>query len=439
MNKTSAINSQNQWLNKALEAASFAKYVVRRFIDDGCQQNAAALTYMSLFAIVPLMTVGFAMFSAIPAFETFGEQIQSFIFRHFVPTTGSEVQTYLESFSNQARSLTGIGVAFLVVTAYLMLSNIEKSFNKIWRTRENRKGLNTFLLYWAILSLGPIMLGAGLVMTTYLAVFVKDLDVLGVLPYALKFLPLVFTSATFTLLFFAIPNCKVSLKHAAIGGLFCGMLFELAKNLFASLVSNSSYQLVYGTFATIPLFLVWLYFSWLLVLSGAVLVRALSSYRSRIAPIYPDLVVATVILQEFWLKQSLGDSVEESDLLGSECLFGEDLSREQWERLRNAFLAHKILAITEQGSFVLARDLHTLSLWDLQLILNRKLRVLYQNKTLAQTASARHEKENAWYKKLLRIIDSQQDSHEASYSISLQELFSSAGSTQHDISSIRSL
>ena len=439
MNTSSTTHKGAHWLNYLLEAVSFARYIARRFIDDGCQQNAAALTYMSLFAIVPLMTVGFAMFSAIPAFETFGEQIQSFVFRHFVPTTGSEVQTYLESFSNQARSLTGIGVAFLVVTAYFMLSNIEKSFNKIWRTRENRKGLNTFLLYWAILSLGPIMLGAGLVMTTYLAVFVKDLDVLGVLPYVLKYLPLLFTTATFTLLFFAIPNCKVSFKHAAIGGAVCGIFFESAKYLFASLVSNSSYQLVYGTFATIPLFLIWLYFSWLLVLSGAILVRALSSYRRRVAPIYPDLIVGTLVLQQFWQRQSQGDPVDENHLLHSECLFGEDISREQWERLRNALLANKILAITEEGCFILARDLHSLSLWDLQLILNDKLRVLYQNKTLAQTASARHEKENEWYRQLLQIIGAQQNSHESAYSLSLQQLFSARGLSQHDTTHVSSL
>jgi membrane protein len=410
------------WWQRAQEAFSFCRYVVRRFIDDGCQQNAAALTYMSLFAIVPLMTVGFAMFSAVPAFESMGSKVQSFIFEHFVPSTGSEVQTYLESFSQQARSLTGFGVAFLAATAYLMLRNIEKTFNKIWRTRTHRKGLNNFLLYWAILTLGPVMLGASLVMTTYLAVFVKDIDVVGIMPLVLKYLPWLFTSITFTLLFMAVPNCKVPLRHAAIGGFVTAALFELAKNLFASLVANSSYELVYGTFATIPLFLFWLYFSWLLLLGGAELVRALSSYRSRFAEDYPDLIVATLVLQRFWKAQQHGQAIDEISILEDDWLFGRDINREQWERLRNILLQGKLLAVTESGDFVLNRDLHQLTLWDLQLLINRNLKTLYNDSNLVRLQQ-RSKASPEWHADLQKLVQQLASSHRELFALSLADLF----------------
>lgn len=411
------------WWQRTQEALSFSRYVVRRFIDDGCQQNAAALTYMSLFAIVPLMTVGFAMFSAIPAFESMGGKVQSFIFEHFVPSTGSEVQTYLESFSKQARSLTGFGVAFLAGTAYLMLRNIEKTFNKIWRARSHRKGLNNFLLYWAILTLGPVLLGASLVMTTYLAVFVKDIDVVGIMPLVLKYLPWLFTSITFSLLFMAVPNCKVPLRHAAIGGFITAALFELAKNLFASLVANSSYELVYGTFATIPLFLFWLYFSWLLLLGGAELVRALSSYRSRFAEDYPDLIVATLVLQRFWQAQQQGLAIDEISILEDDWLFGRDINREQWERLRNILLQGKLLAVTEAGDFVLNRNLHQLTLWDLQLLINSNLKSLYNDSKLVRMQNLRETTGAAWHGELQQLVQQLAQSHRTLFALSLADLF----------------
>ncbi len=405
------------------ECVAFCQYLVKRFIEDDCQQYAKALTYMNLFALVPLMTVGLAMFSAVPAFETLGASVQSFVFEHFVPSTGSEVQTYLESFSERARSLGIIGVAVLGVTAYFMLKNIEVSFNRIWRTRSHRKGLNNFLLYWAILTLGPVLLGTSLAMTTYVAVFVKSYDALGIVPMLFKYLPWLFTSITFTLLFVAVPNCKVPLRHAALGGFLTGASFEIAKNLFASVVSNSSYQSVYGTFATVPLFLLWVYYSWLLILAGAEFVRALSSYKSRFAPDYPDLVVGALILNKFWQQQHNGKAVDEKDILQDDWLFGHDINRGQWERLRNALLKERLLATTESGDYVLVRDLNHFNLWDLQLALHTPLASQYAERKLHHVADASGAASVAWYKNLQRIMNSQRSDHQRAFDIPLAKLF----------------
>ena len=142
-------------LQRITEVWDFWRFLLQRFIADQGTNSAAALTYTTLFAVVPMMTVTFSMLSAIPAFQGTGEQIQSFIFRNFVPSAGETLQQYLREFTTQARQLTWVGVAVLAATAFWMLVTIEKTFNTIWRVRQPRRGVSSFLLYWAILSLGP--------------------------------------------------------------------------------------------------------------------------------------------------------------------------------------------------------------------------------------------------------------------------------------------
>src|SRR5690606_3494761 len=145
----------------------FFSNLMEDFFAHECQKSAAALTYLTLFALVPLMTVVYSVFSLIPAFDGVAEQLQGVLFSHFVAESGQELQGYLAEFSSQARSLTGVGVGVLVVTAYWMLTNIEKTFNSIWGVSRPRKGIASFLLYWAVLSIGPLLLGAGLAVNTY--------------------------------------------------------------------------------------------------------------------------------------------------------------------------------------------------------------------------------------------------------------------------------
>ena len=127
-----------------VSSGQFLVYAVRRFLGDGCPQSAAALTYMSLFAVVPMLTLMYSMFSLVPAFQELGGQVEEFIFSKFLPSRGQEITQYLSEFSNQARKLSVAGVAIILVTALLMLSNIEKTFNHIWATTGGRKGLAGF-------------------------------------------------------------------------------------------------------------------------------------------------------------------------------------------------------------------------------------------------------------------------------------------------------
>ncbi len=334
----------------------FWRLLVRRFINNRGTSNAAALTYTTLFAVVPLMTVTFSVLSIIPAFQDTGEQIQLFIFQNFVPASGNTVQSYLSDFSQQARKLTWIGVGALAVTALLMLLTIEKTFNMIWRVRQRRRGMTSFLLYWAILSLGPLLLGAGFAMSTYFT----SLSLLSgphSLPGAaalLALMPLITSIAAFTLIYATVPNARVPFQHALAGGLFVAILLEVAKGLFALYVSLfPGYQLIYGAFATVPLFLLWVYLSWLIVLFGAELVCSLSFTRASRHRVLPKLLLLLGVLRVFLDHQQRGLAVGLRQLQTS----GWPLSEDDWLAVLTFLEGQQLVCESGTSQWVLCRDL----------------------------------------------------------------------------------
>ncbi len=351
-------------------------YLLSRFGIDRCSENAAALTYMSLFALVPLMTVIYTMASAVPAFQGLEENIQAFLFENLMPDTNSDIQNYLSDFSRQAKNLTGFGIAFLVITAVLMLRNIEKAFNNIWRTRENRSAISSFLLYWAVLGLAPLSIGLALGISTYLNTFAArfgNLDLLGVGAMALKTAPLFLSTAGFSFLYLAVPNCRVPYKHAFIGGFAAAVAFNIARSLFTTMVAGSSYTLIYGAFAAVPLFLLWIYLSWNIVLMGGVLVHSMSAYQSLEEAARPTVLKALDVLYLLWQRQKTGEYVREIELLDSKNSVVSGLDSETWSELRDTFLEHKLIAQDERGHFLLCRDLHAISFWQLKEWVNEEL------------------------------------------------------------------
>lgn len=334
----------------------FWRFLLQRFLADRGANNAAALTYTTLFAVVPMMTVTFSMLSAIPAFQDTGEQIQSFIFRNFVPSAGEALQQYLRDFTTQARQLTWIGVVILAATAFWMLVTIEKAFNTIWRVRQPRRGVSSFLLYWAILSMGPILLGGGFAISTYIASLslISGPDALLGVQTLLKFMPLLFSVAAFTLLYATVPNAQVPMRHAWLGGLFAAVLFEVAKMLFGLYVRLfPGYQLIYGAFATVPLFLLWIYVSWLIVLFGAEVVCNLgSSHQWRKRAVHRLLVVLGV-LRVFHERQQSGFKVRLRDVQRQ----GWMLAEHEWEEVLEFLEQQQLIASTGSGTWVLSRDL----------------------------------------------------------------------------------
>ncbi|UAW97533.1 YihY family inner membrane protein [Halopseudomonas nanhaiensis] len=343
----------------------FCRYLVQRFVEDNCPKNAAALTYTTLFAVVPVMTVSYAMLAAIPSFSEAGSQIENFIFQNFVPSTGVAVQQYLSDFSNQARQLTGIGVAVLLVTAFLMITNIEKSFNAIWRIRQPRRGVSSFLLYWAVLSLGPLLLGAGFVVSTYLtsmAFMGNESSYASAGRWMLGWVPLLLSMAAFTLLFVAVPNTRVPLRHGLIGGVLVALLFEGAKACFALYVALfPGYQLIYGAFAAFPLFLLWIYISWLIILAGAELVANLGNGSAWNRPVYPWVVNLLGLLRMLLDAQRKGETVDLHKVNRAGWVVHEHL----WLDLTGWLEARNLITRAHQGGYVLSRDLDRTEMADL--------------------------------------------------------------------------
>lgn len=249
-----------------------------------CLTGAAELTYVTLFAIVPLITVSYVAFSFFPGYHALGVQVEEFLFQHFLPETSADLVVYLKSFASQAKNLTWFGVILLIFSVQMMLRNIEDNLNAIWGVKRRPRGLLKLVVYWLTLSIGPVLLGATLTISTY--VFSLHLfggiggskalkTLLGVAPFLLTWL-------AFTILYVALPNIRVTLWHGIVGAGITALFFHGLKAIFAWAVSYSSYGLVYGAFAAIPLFLLWINLTWAIILGGAVLVFSLEKYQPSI-------------------------------------------------------------------------------------------------------------------------------------------------------------
>lgn len=329
--------------------------------------NAAALTYTTLLALVPLMTVFVSVLAAFPVGDRLVEQIHDFAFRNFVPAAGEVVQRYLEEFSGKAAGLTGPSFLFLVVTALLMMASIDRAFNDIWRVPRERPLLTKFLVYWAVLTVGPLLMGLSVAVTSYLL----SLPLLTGAAHTIRgtsrllyLAPLLASMFAFTLLFALVPLRRVPLRHALAGGVTAAVLFELAKRGFgAYLAYFPTYEAIYGTLATVPIFLVWIYLSWLVTLFGAELTYCLGTGCSagvRQMPSGERLVDAFALVQSLWEAQVDGRSQSLEELAA-----GAQIPLATVEGLLTRLAGARWAAATEQGDWILTRDVSVLRLVDL--------------------------------------------------------------------------
>ncbi|MFP5413890.1 MAG: YihY family inner membrane protein [Gammaproteobacteria bacterium] len=401
---------QQRIRNLATTGWAFVCHLARRYHADGCQTRAAALTYVTLFAVVPLLTLTFAAFSLVPSLGDAGAKLQQLLLDALVPAGNPEVSEYLFSFSRQARSLSAAGGLMLVVTALLMLRTIEQTFNHIWGVPDHRRGLADFLRYWAVLTLGPVLFGAGLLLHTYLVALqalVDDVDILGISRLALVYLPTLLSWSAFTLLFAAVPHAQVPLRWALIGGLATTVLLHSARFLFGAIVTNSNYHTVYGAFAALPLFLLWIYLCWLIVLVGAELVRALDTFNDTRRDELPDLL-ATLVATELCVKaQSTGAAVVDRDILRA------GLTDAQWRRLRALLLDHHMLAQTADDAYVLARDPARISVAQLAALLPGN----------APPIAVARARTTPWMARLETLLHASRDAVQSHLDLSLEELF----------------
>lgn len=245
-------------------------------------QIASSLTFTTLLAMVPLITVALTLISAFPVFSGLTRHLQTFLVENLVPQSAHLIAKYGEQFTANAAQLTAVGIAFLVVTAILLLLTIERAFNQIWRVRRTWTTVQRVFIYWALLTIGPVLLGASLSLTSWLVSFslglVKEIPGAGV--GLLRIVPVALIWLALTLLYLTMPNRRVLIRDAVLGGLLAALAFEAMKRGFTFYITRfPTYKLVYGAFASAPIFLLWVYLSWLVVLSGAVVVAVLPEWR----------------------------------------------------------------------------------------------------------------------------------------------------------------
>ena len=263
------------------DVVAFLRFLIWRLGEDRCEETAAWLTWVTLFALVPTLTVFFTILSMFPVFDAAGERISALAFAYLLPEAGAAVRDYLLGFAEQARHLRIAGSAMMLVSVGLMLRGIEDSFNRIWRVERARHGMVRFLAHIAIVLLSPLLAASALLLGTYLG-SLHLLEARGAAragSLLLEITPALLGFAACTLLYLTVPNRPVRLVHAAIGGALASLCFQGGKELFTWAMTHASYGLVYGAFAALPLLLLWLNLSWLLLLLGAELVHALGYHE----------------------------------------------------------------------------------------------------------------------------------------------------------------
>jgi len=261
---------------------SFFHYLRKRVKKEQLQVIAGYLSYVSLMSLVPLMVVALSVATAFPIFADIHHSVEQFVYDNFVPTAGDVVQQYLSSFVDNASKMSAVAISFLFIAALLLISSIDKTFNNIWQVTKKRRVITSFSMYWMILTLGPILVGASIAITSYIVSLVSlgVEDSFGITNMFFRMLPLLSSMAAFILLYMLVPNRAVPFKYAFSGALVAAILFEFAKKIFAEyLTAFPSYQAIYGALAIVPILFLWVYLSWLIVLGGAVITVSLQEYE----------------------------------------------------------------------------------------------------------------------------------------------------------------
>ena len=267
------------------QLVSWQRLVAWRIREDRCTQVAGSLTYTTLLALVPLVAVVLAVASAFPWFKSLTLRLDDFLLANMLPeTVGRTVLRYVDQFTQRAGRLTAIGLGLLALTAGMLMVTIEREFNQIFGVRRGRPLPRRVLLYGAVIVLGPVLMGLSISMTSYLVT--ESLGYTRGLPYVgdtlLRAGPVLITVLALSMLYYLVPCRRIAMRHAFAGGFAAGMLFELMRRGFALYVTTfPTYSVVYGAFAAVPVFLLWLYLSWLVVITGCSLTALFSGFHER--------------------------------------------------------------------------------------------------------------------------------------------------------------
>jgi membrane protein len=368
-------NTLLRWLHRLpafvgdpLRAHTFLRFVLRRFFDDRLFQVAGALSFTTAFALVPLSMVVFGVLSAFPVYEQWSDQLSHYIFANFVPASAREVESYLRELSKNTGQLTAVGVIVLVVSLLITLNGIEAAFNRIWRVPTARPKFSRFLMYWTVLTFGALLAAASLAMSARffaLSIF-STMPGQWVETWMLQLSPILIEWLALTLVYRVVPHRTIQWRYAMIGAAMAALLIELVKwGVGLYLGGFATYQRIYGALALIPIFLGWIYFSWIAILLGASLASSLSAFRyqpvSQRLPVGYELYGLLRLIGRFVEFRAEGKGLHLDDIRRLEPMLTDALVQQMLSQLSDA----RVLSRAESGEWLLARDLEDVSLADL--------------------------------------------------------------------------
>lgn len=261
------------------EARDLIRFAKRRLTEERLPQVAGSLTFTTTLALVPLLTIVLAIFTTFPVFSSFRASLEGYFVQTVMPKgIANTIIGNLTQFASKATRLSAVGAVALMFTSSAMMATVERAFNQIWRVKRKRPLAQRVLMYWALLTLGPLLFGLSLTVTSQLFLatsgVMATVPLLGALFYTAVSLAL--TTGAYTLLYMAVPNRFVDWRDAVWGGLVAAVAFEIAKRLFGVFIKQfPNYTIIYGALAALPLFLLWMYLSWMITLVGALITAAL--------------------------------------------------------------------------------------------------------------------------------------------------------------------
>ncbi len=346
---------------------SFSRFIWQRFVDDKCFETAGALSYTTLVSLVPLTVAVFAMFSAFPVFQPARDTLVNFVFDNFVPAAGEAVQGTMLGFAANASKLTGISILVMLFSALAMMISIEDRFNRIWRVHVSRGWGSRLLLYWAALTLGPILVVGGIAVTSYVTAMPLLHGAIGqfggITQALLSTLPFLVTFFTLWVMYTGIPNCLVRWRDAAIGALLGAVLFEIARWGFTVFIQHAqTYQQIYGVLASIPIFLLWIYLSWVIVILAASIAASMSAFEyhapMQALPAGAEFLGLLVVLRRFVEAQRSGECVDPAGIRAVDPYLHSTSVANYFADLQRADLIQR----AESGGWVLTRSLDSTDL-----------------------------------------------------------------------------
>lgn len=272
------------WKNKligwAKSTREFLYFLLKRAQNDAVLRVASSLSYTSLIALVPVLAIALAIFTAFPVFSGVRQQVQELIVQNLVPDAGQDINLYLTQFINATAKLTTIGVVGIALTAILLLSTIENSFNFIFKVTKPRRLTTKITLYWTVITLGPLLLGTAFSLKS-MAAFNNMVEIFPILHIFMgSILPFLLTWILLASVYIFVPNKKVWFGSALAGALVAMCLFAILKFGFSIfMVRNNTYKTLYGAVAVVPMTLIWVYLYWAAVIFGAVFTAAMEEFR----------------------------------------------------------------------------------------------------------------------------------------------------------------